>query len=125
MHHKTSIIILSCNTLELLQLCISSIYEYTEAGTYEIIVVDNASEDGSAEWLKEQKNLRCIYNGENLGFPKGCNQGLEIATGTELLLLNSDTVVTKNWLKNLRCALYSSPKVGAVSCVANCCRTIK
>jgi len=46
---------------------------------------------------------------------------LEIATGTELLLLNSDTVVTKNWLKNLRCALYSSPKVGAVSCVANCC----
>ena len=121
MHHKTSIIILSCNTLELLQLCISSIYEYTEAGTYEIIVVDNASEDGSAEWLKEQKNLRCIYNGENLGFPKGCNQGLEIATGTELLLLNSDTVVTKNWLKNLRCALYSSPKVGAVSCVANCC----
>ena len=121
MRQKTSIIILSCNTLELLQLCIASIHEYTEAETYEIIVVDNASEDGSAEWLKEQKNLRCIYNEENLGFPKGCNQGLEIATGTELLLLNSDTVVTKNWLKNLRCALYSSPKVGAVSCVANCC----
>ena len=121
MRQKTSIIILSCNTLELLQLCIASIHEYTEAGTYEIIVVDNASEDGSAEWLKEQKNLRCIYNEENLGFPKGCNQGLEIATGTELLLLNSDTVVTKNWLKNLRCALYSSPKVGVVSCVANCC----
>ena len=121
MHRKTSIIILSCNTLELLQLCIASIHEYTEAGTYEIIVVDNASEDGSAEWLKEQKDLRCIYNEENLGFPKGCNQGLEIATGTELLLLNSDTVVTKSWLKNLRCALYSSPKVGAVSCVANCC----
>lgn len=76
MRHKTSIIILSCNTLEFLQLCIASIHEYTEAGTYEIIVVDNASEDGSAEWLKEQKNLRCIYNEENLGFPKGCNQGL-------------------------------------------------
>ena len=121
MRQKTSIIILSCNTLELLQLCIASIHEYTEAETYEIIVVDNASEDGSAEWLKEQKNLRCIYNEENLGFPKGCNQGLEIATGTELLLLNSDTVVTKTWLKNLRCALYSSPKVGVVSCVANCC----
>ena len=121
MHHKTSIIILSCNTLELLQLCIASIHEYTEAGTYEIIVVDNASEDGSAEWLKGQKDLRCIYNEENLGFPKGCNQGLEIATGTELLLLNSDTVVTKNWLKNLRCALYSSAKIGAVSCVANRC----
>ena len=121
MHQKTSIIILSCNTLELLQLCIASIYEYTEAGTYEIIVVDNASEDGSAEWLREQKDLRCIYNEENLGFPKGCNQGLEIATGTELLLLNSDTVVTKDWLKNLRRALCSSSKVGAVGCVTNYC----
>ena len=121
MHHKTSIIILSCNTLELLQLCIASIHEYTEAGTYEIIVVDNASEDGSAEWLREQKDLRCIYNEENLGFPKGCNQGLEIATGTELLLLNSDTVVTKDWLKNLRRALCSSSKVGAVGCVTNYC----
>ena len=121
MCQKTSIIILSCNTLELLQLCIASIHEYTKAGTYEIIVVENGSEDGSAEWLKEQMGIRCIFNEENQGFPKGCNQGLEIATGTELLLLNSDTVVTKDWLKNLRRALCSSPKVGAVSCVTNYC----
>ena len=121
MCHKTSIIILSCNTLELLQLCIASIREFTEAGTYEIIVVENASKDGSIEWLKAQTGLTCIYNEENQGFPGGCNQGLEIAAGTELLLLNSDTVVTKDWLKNLRFALYSSPKVGAVSCVTNHC----
>ena len=121
MRHKTSIIILSYNTQELLQLCLASIYEYTEAGTYEIIVVENGSEDGSAEWLKEQQGLICIYNDENRGFPKGCNQGLKAATGTELLLLNSDTVVTKDWLKNLRLALYSSAKVGAVSCVTNYC----
>ena len=121
MNHKTSIIILSFNTLELLQLCIASVREHTEAGTYEIIVVDNASKDGSAEWLKEEKGLICICNEENVGFPKGCNQGLEVATGTELLLLNSDVIVTKNWLRNLRRALYSSPKVGAVSCVANHC----
>ena len=121
MCHKTSIIILSYNTLELLQLCIASIHEYTEAGTYEIIVVENGSEDGSAEWLKGQTGIRCIFNEENQGFPKGCNQGLEIASGTELLLLNSDTVVTKDWLKNLRRALCSSAKVGAVSCVTNYC----
>ena len=121
MCHKTSIIILSYNTLELLQLCIASIREFTEAGTYEIIVVENASKDGSIEWLKAQTGLTCIYNEENQGFPGGCNQGLEIAVGTELLLLNSDTVVTKDWLKNLRFALYSSPKVGAVSCVTNHC----
>lgn len=121
MCHKTSIIILSYNTLELLQLCIASIREFTEAGTYEIIVVENASKDGSIEWLKAQTGLTCIYNEENQGFPGGCNQGLEIAAGTELLLLNSDTIVTKDWLKNLRFALYSSPKVGAVSCVTNHC----
>ena len=121
MCHKTSIIILSYNTLEMLQLCIASIREYTEVGTYEIIVVENASKDGSAEWLKEQGDLRCIYNEENQGFPRGCNQGLKIAEGTELLLLNSDTVVTKDWLSNLRRALYSDPAVGAVSCVTNCC----
>ena len=121
MRHKTSIIILSYNTQELLQLCLASIHEYTEAGTYEIIVVENGSEDGSAEWLKEQQGLICIYNDENRGFPKGCNQGLKAATGTELLLLNSDTVVTKDWLKNLRRALCSSPKVGAVGCVTNYC----
>ena len=121
MRHKTSIIILSYNTLEMLQLCIASIREYTAAGTYEIIVVENASKDGSAEWLKEQSGLRCIYNEENQGFPKGCNQGLEIAAGTELLLLNSDTFVAENWLHNLRCALYSDAKIGAVSCVTNHC----
>ena len=121
MRHKTSIIILSYNTLEMLQLCIESIREHTEEGTYEIIVVENASKDGSAEWLKEQEDLRCIYNEENQGFPGGCNQGLKIAEGTELLLLNSDTVVTKDWLPNLRRALYSDPAVGAVSCVTNCC----
>ncbi len=121
MSHKTSIIILSYNTLELLQLCIESIRTYTEAGTYEIIVVENASEDGSAAWLRAQKDLVCIYNEENQGFPKGCNQGLKIASGTELLLLNSDVIVTKDWLENMRRALYSASSVGAVSCVTNSC----
>ncbi len=121
MSHKTSIIILSYNTLELLQLCIESIRTYTEAGTYEIIVVENASEDGSAAWLRAQEDLVCIYNEENQGFPKGCNQGLKIASGTELLLLNSDVIVTKDWLENMRRALYSASSVGAVSCVTNSC----
>ena len=76
MSHKTSIIILSYNTLDLLQLCIKSIREYTEEGTYEIVVIENGSKDGSAEWLKEQDDIKGVYNEENQGFPKGCNQGL-------------------------------------------------
>lgn len=119
MKSKTSIIILSYNTQEYLQLCIESIRTFTTEGTYELIVIENASKDGSASWLKKQKDIIAIYNEENQGFPKGCNQGLEIATGDDLLLLNSDTIVTQNWLQNLRQALYSSPRIGAVGCVTN------
>lgn len=119
MASKTSIILLSYNTREYLQLCIESIRTFTSAGTYELIVIENASKDGSAEWLRQQKGIIAIYNTENQGFPKGCNQGLKIATGDDLLLLNSDTIVTKNWLSNLRQALYSSPRIGAVCCVTN------
>ncbi|MBQ7499219.1 MAG: glycosyltransferase family 2 protein [Selenomonas sp.] len=114
----TSIIILSYNTLEMTRMCLESIRAHTPEA-YELIVVDNASEDGSLEYLREQADVRLIENQENMGFPKGCNQGLEIAQGDSLLLLNSDTVVTENWLGNLKKGLYSEEKVGAVSCVAN------
>lgn len=117
----TSIIILSFNTMKLLQECIESVRQYTREGTYEIIVVDNGSSDGSAQWLLLQKDVRLIINEENKGFPAGCNQGLKIAVGTEILLLNSDTVVTKFWLDNMLRALYSKPCIGAVGCVTNNC----
>ena len=116
---KTSIIILSYNTLQYTKLCIESIRRHTAAGTYELIVIDNCSVDGSREWLKKQKDIVLIKNFENVGFPKGCNQGMEIATGQDLLLLNSDTIVTPRWLDNMRTALYSDKSVGAVGCVAN------
>jgi len=73
------------------------------------------------EWLKEQKDIKVIYNKENLGFPKGCNQGIKIATGEEILLLNNDTIVTPGWLENLRECLYSSEYIGAVGPVTNSC----
>ncbi|MEW9669522.1 glycosyltransferase [Ammoniphilus sp. 3BR4] len=116
---KTSIIILTCNKLEYTKLCINSIREYTKEGSYEIIVVDNHSSDGTVEWLSAQKDIISILNNENLGFPKGCNQGIELASGENILLLNNDTIVTENWLNNLIVALYSSDKIGAVGPVTN------
>ncbi|MBE6102676.1 MAG: glycosyltransferase [Selenomonas ruminantium] len=116
--NMTSIIILSYNTLELTRMCLESIRAHTPE-KYEIIVVDNASADGSLEYLREQADVRLIENKENMGFPKGCNQGLAMAEGDSLLLLNSDTVVTERWLENLKKGLYSDEKVGAVSCLAN------
>ncbi|SDP29232.1 glycosyltransferase [Selenomonas ruminantium] len=117
----TSIIILSYNALDYTKLCLESIRKNTEKGTYEIIVVDNGSKDGSAQWLATQTDICCIFNKKNMGFPKGCNQGMEIAQGTELLLLNNDTVVTPGWLDNMRKALYSGQNIGAVGCMTNHC----
>ena len=125
MGKMTSIVILSYNTLVYLQYCIESIRKFTAAGSYELIVVENASQDGSAEWLREQQDIRTIFNKKNVGFPKGCNQGMEVAQGDDILLLNSDTIVTAHWLENLKKALYSREKVGAVGCITNACSNLQ
>ena len=117
----TSIIILTYNKLEYTKLCIESIRKFTKKGSYEIIVVDNNSTDDTVEWLRQQGDLKVIYNDENKGFPGGCNQGIEIASGENILLLNNDAIVTPNWLYNLDKALWSDEKIGAVSCQANTC----
>ncbi|MBT2678864.1 methyltransferase domain-containing protein [Bacillus sp. ISL-35] len=116
---KTSIIILTHNKLEYTKQCIESIRRYSDEGTYQIIIVDNASTDGTVSWLKKQSDLTTIFNDKNLGFPTGCNQGIKVASGDDILLLNNDVVVTENWLKNLKSCLYSSDSIGAVGPVTN------
>ncbi|GIX57042.1 MULTISPECIES: glycosyltransferase [Bacillus cereus group] len=118
---KTSIIILTRNKFEYTKLCIESVRKYTQKDAYELIVVDNYSTDETREWLKEQVDVKVIYNSENVGFPKGCNQGIAIAEGENILLLNNDVIVTENWLDNLIMALYSCNDVGAVGPVTNNC----
>lgn len=115
----TSIVILSYNTLALTRLCIESIRTYTAADSYELIVVDNGSADGSRTWLKEQEDILLLCNETNRGFAGGCNQGMRAAHGDSLLLLNSDTIVTPHWLTNLRRALFSAPDIGAVGAMTN------
>lgn len=118
---KTSIVIATYNKLEYTQLCIESIRKFTSQHDYEIIVVDNHSTDDTVAWLSVQSDIKAIFNEENLGFPKACNQGIEISTGDNILLLNNDTIVTENWLTNLLTCLYSSEEVGAVGSVTNSC----
>ncbi len=115
----TSIIILTYNNLQYTRQCIESIRKNTKLGSYEIIIVDNASTDGTKEWINEQHGIASIQNEENNGFPKGCNQGIEIAKGDNILLLNNDVIVTPNWLENLLKCLYSSDDIGAVGPVSN------
>lgn len=77
----TSIIILSYNTYTYTRRCIESIRRHTEPGTYELIVIDNGSQDESVAWLKQQTDINLVCNQENTGFPGGCNQGLLRARG--------------------------------------------
>lgn len=114
-----SIIILSFNTKKLTQQCINSILRNTKSIKYEIIVIDNASSDGSVEDLrkfKERQNLRLIENAENLGFARANNQGMRVAKGRYVLLLNSDTKISDNLLKELVNWMDKHPKVGISSC---------
>ncbi len=124
-NHLTSIVILNHNLRMYTQNLIESIRKFTIPNTYEIIVVDNGSTDDSLTYLQMQSDVRLIANKQNKGFPKGCNQGIAIAKGDEILLLNNDTLVTPNWLTNLRAALYSAENIGAVGPVANACSNMQ
>lgn len=111
---KTNIIILTYNKLDYTMTCIESIRANTQRGSYQMIVVDNCSTDGTREWLAEQSDIITIFNEENVGFPKGCNQGIKLTTSGDIMLLNNDVIVTENWLDILQDCLHSSDEVGAV-----------
>lgn len=94
-----SIIIPVYNRLKFTQKCLESIFKFGSKYTFEIIVVDNASSDGTKEFLDGlSEKVMAIHNKENLGFGKACNLGAKRATGEYLLFLNNDTIVTKNWM---------------------------
>jgi len=115
----TSIIIPTYNGLSLLKPCVGAIRTYTgEATSYEIIVVDNGSTDGTAEYCAKER-IRFVRLPENRGFPVACNAGLRVACGDELLLLNNDVIVTSCWLENMRKALYSEEHIGIIGPVTN------
>lgn len=118
---KTTIVILSYNTLDFTSNCLASIFENTSKETFDVIVVDNGSTDGSVEWLKKVPEITLICNKENVGFPAGCNQGIRASEpDTDIFLLNSDTLVQPNSIFWLRMGLYEDDKVGATGSVASC-----
>jgi hypothetical protein len=113
---KLSIIILSWNTKALLRQCLRSLRQDSKDKTpKEIIVVDNGSTDGSLQMVrKEFPQVRLIQNKENLGFAKGNNQGIKVAKGKYIMLLNSDTVIKKGAIGKLADFLDCHPEVGMV-----------
>jgi GT2 family glycosyltransferase len=118
-----SIIIVTYNNLGLTQMCLESVFRETDYPNFDVIAVDNASHDGTAEWLAEeaarQPRLRVIRNAENRGFAGANNQGFQAARSEFFGLLNNDTVVTRGWLSALIGHLRKMPKTGMVGPVSN------
>lgn len=89
-----SIIIVNYNTKQHLVECLATVFEKTKDVAFEVIVVDNASTDGSEEYIKKRfPNIKWINSGENLGFGRANNLGAKYASGKYLFLLNSDTLL--------------------------------
>lgn len=114
-----SVVIVNFNTKQLVVDCFDSIKKEGSGIGVEVIVVDNASGDGSVEAFKklekENSNFHLISNKGNDGYSKANNQGAEIATGKYLLLLNSDTLVKKESLGKLVRFAETHPDAGVVA----------
>ena len=113
-----SIIIVNYNTKQLTSDCIRSIVKETKDVSYEIILVDNASTDGSVELFKEDSRIRFIQSKENLGFGKANNLGYAQSKGKYVFLLNSDTLLLNNAVKLFFDKMESSDeKIGCMGCL--------
>jgi len=122
-----SIIIVAWNVRKFLYDCLKSVYDQTSGIEFEVIYVDNASEDGSVEMVrKEFPQVRIIENEENKGFITANNQGIEIAQGRYILLLNSDTVVLDNAIAKTVAFADAHAEAAVVGCkVLNPSRTLQ
>ena len=108
-----SICIVSFNTRDLLRDCLNSIFSSLTQYSYEVIVADNGSADGSSEMLAaEFPQVQVIQNTSNLGYTVPMNQALRAAAGRYLMQLNPDTVLTPGLLESLLGFMESQPRVG-------------
>lgn len=115
----TSIIIPCYNEVKSVRRCIESIMSRTDSA-YEIIVVDNHSQDGTGHYLKQLDGVvRYHILPGHYGFTGAANRGLMMAKGTTLMLLDHHAVVTDKWLDNMLRCLESDPDGGMVGAVSN------
>jgi GT2 family glycosyltransferase len=110
-----SIVIVSYNTRDLTLACLASVYEQTRDASFEVIVVDNQSHDGSADAIASAyPQVRLIRSDANLGFAKANNVAGRQATGEYLLLLNPDTVILEGAVQKALAFARGNPRAGIV-----------
>ncbi|MBN1401265.1 MAG: glycosyltransferase family 2 protein, partial [Anaerolineae bacterium] len=112
---RASVIIPNWNGLALLRPCLDSLRKQS-LDSFEVIVVDNASSDGSAAALgAEYPEVRTLCLDRNLGYSGGCNAGMRVARGEILVLLNNDIEADREWLQELMAALDRHPECGSAA----------
>jgi GT2 family glycosyltransferase len=116
---SVSVIIVNYNNKKFLEKCIGSVFR-SNYPNFEVVFVDNASKDGSVDFVKERfgskSSLTIVQNSENLGFAEGNNAGMRHAAGKYFVLLNNDTEVDKNWLLELISVMESDQNIAAAQC---------
>nr|WP_297705541.1 DUF6492 family protein [uncultured Butyrivibrio sp.] len=118
------IVIVSYNSQHLMEQNIKSIRDVLNPGSYQIVVVDNASTDGVVDYLEQQEDVKLIKNAANIGFGPACNMAVASTLDTEyekfdILLLNNDTRLVFDSVYYLKQALYSADDIGAVGSISN------
>ena len=112
-----TVILLAFNEWRVTEFCLRSL-AYAQKKNPEIkveyLLVDNASKDETSTEAKKISGLRVIRNKKNLGFAGGNNVGIKLARGTDVVILNNDTVVAPNWLARFRNHLKQIPDVGLI-----------
>ena len=122
---RVGIYIPTLNKIEFLALCVKSIYANTDPILFDLIICDNASDDGTKEWCieylqRQYTNVRYVRHPENYGFAKCLNVSIQIVNDFDyFLFLNNDTIVTPQWLESmLECAEHRE-RIGIVGPVSN------
>ena len=114
---KTLVVILNWNNREMTAECIRSL-QSMHTNDYQLIVVDNGSRDGSVDYLKREfPQITVLPQERNLGFAAGCNVGIRHALADEadyVLLLNNDTFVAADFMREMLAAIQGDPRIGAV-----------
>lgn len=111
-----SVVIVTYNSADTIDACLNSIP--VSHGRTEIVVVDNASSDSTRERLRRRGDaIRVVPLDENLGFARGCNRGVEAASGRHVLMLNPDTEVLADAIETAARYLDRHPSVGAVGAI--------
>ena len=115
---RASIIIPAWNGAPYLEACLSSVLGWL-APEHDIVIIDNGSTDGTGEIARRHASdarVRVIDNGVNMGFAHAINQGLALAPGDVLILLNQDTVSLRDWLSPVLAAIACDERIGILGC---------